>query len=268
MPGLILMGADHRVAPFDVREKLAVTRAEMCSVLGQLSASAHVREVFVLSTFNQTEIYVRGLSSALDDIRIFWLERSALAGDGMEPSLYQMRDSDAAHHLFLLGAGLDSAGLSHSQALAQIKESLAAAREAGTIGDYLDALLSRSLRVARRARREFGRDPEPEQVEQAREMLRQEACRFIRWAASRRATTAISALKQRAEEIRRTELLRIESKLAHLSPEERQALETLTVSIVNKLLNPSRKALKGAAEDGDVSDYLRAATELFDLEDT
>lgn len=269
MPGLILLGADHRVAPFGVRERLTVTRTEMHDVLGRLSSSEHVREVFVLSTFNRTEVYLRGQTTALDDIRLFWQERAAIAGDGLELPLYEKRDEDAAFHLFLMGTGLDPAGPTlQGQILAQIKESQAAAREAGTLGEYLDALLSRALKIARRARRELGPDPDPEQVEKARELLRSEACRFIRWARSRRASSAITALKQRAEGIRRAELLRIESKLSHLAPEERAALEALTVSIVDKLLHPSKKALKGAVEVGEVSDYLRAASELFDLEDS
>ncbi len=267
MPGLILLGADHRVAPFEVRGRLTVTRAEMHDVLGQLSSSEHVREVFVLSTFNQSEVYLRGQTSALDGIRLFWQKRASIAGDGLELSLYEKRDEDAAYHLFLMGIGLDSAGPTlQGQALAQIKESLAAAREAGTLGEYLEALLSRSLKIARRAGRELG--PDPDQVEKARELLRAEARRFIRWARSRRASSAITALKQRAEGIRRAELLRIESKISHLAPEERAALEALTVSIVDKLLHPSKKALKGAVEVGEVSDYLRAASELFDLEDS
>ncbi|MDO8690378.1 MAG: hypothetical protein Q7R39_10285 [Dehalococcoidia bacterium] len=267
MPGLILLGADQRVAPFDIREKLAITRPEMFEILGRLSTSSHVLEVFVLSTFNQVEVYVRGQSSALDDIHRFWQERAEVDSDGLKPFLYEKLDEDAAHHLFSLGAGFDSAGSPQAHILPQIQESLDAARQAGSIGDYLEALLTRSLRVGRRARRQLGPDPDPETLESVRAMLRQEASRFIRWARERRARSAINALKGRAEEIRRAELLRIESKLSHLSPEERAALEALTTSLVNKLINPSKKALKGAAEGGDVSDYLRAASELFDLGD-
>lgn len=267
MPGLMLLGANHGVAPLDIMERLAVPRGELGRVLGQLSRSAHIREVFLFSTPYRSEVYLRGRPAALDDIRLFWQERAGIPVERLEPSLYEKRDGEAAYHLFALGAGLDSAAVEESRVLGQIRESLAAAREAGAIGGYLEALLRQTLRVARRARQEIGSVPEPARVEKVREMLWQEAERFIRWARSRRATMAISAMKQRAEEIRRAELLRMEGKLRHLSPEEREALEALTRSIVNKLLHPSKKALKGAASLGEASDYLRAASELFDLGD-
>lgn len=270
MPGLILIGADHRVAPSDIRERLAVLPGEMSDVLGRLVACSHIREVFLLSGLNQTEVYLRGHSSALEDIRRFWQERAGLARDGLETSvsLYEKRDGDAAYHLFSLAAGLDRAVPAQAPALLQVKESLAAARAAGTVGEFLDPLLQRALRLARRVNRELGSDPAPEQAERARDLLQKEAVRFIRWARSRRTSSAITALKQRAEDIRQAELLRIESKLSNLSAEERQALEALTMSIVDKLINPPKKALKGAAELGEVSDYLRAASELFDLDES
>ena len=267
MPGLMLLGADHRVAPFEIRDKLAVKDVELGDVLGRLSRSAHIREVFLLSTNHQTEVYVRGYASALDDIRLFWQERAGIALDGLTSSIYEKRDHEAVYHLFTHAAGLNSVAALGAEPLGQIKDSLTAAREAGTLGGYLDALLSRSIKLARRIRRDFGPEIEPSEEEEVREGLRREADRFIRWARSRRATTAISAMKERAEEIRRGELLKMEGKLRHLSPEEREALEALTLSIVNKLLDPSKKALKEAVGLGDASHYLQAASELFDLGD-
>ncbi|MDP2727150.1 MAG: hypothetical protein Q8P59_06365 [Dehalococcoidia bacterium] len=267
MPGLVLLGANHDVAPLNVREKLAVSRAEVGSILSKLSTSTQVREVFILSTKHRTEVYLRGPSSALDDIRLFWQERAGTSLEDLQPFLYEKRDGEAVCHLFALGAGLDSLAVGQSPALAQIKEALDAAREAGTIGGYLDALLNRAIKVSKKTLRENGQSTDPAQVEKTREMLRLETERFIRWTRSQRATRAIGAMEQRAEEIRRAELLKMEGKLRHLSPEEREALEALTASIVDKLLHTPKKALKGAASLEDASDYLRAAAELFDLDD-
>lgn len=267
MPGLLLVGADYRVAPFDIRSKLAVTRAELGSVLSRLSSSTHIREVFLLSTHDRTEVYLRGHSSALDDIRLFWQERSGPGEEVLTPSLYQKRDEEAVYHLFSQSAGVDGSSAGGRDILPLIKGTLEVAREAGTVGSYLEALVSRTLKVARRVRREIGPEPTPLQVGRAQESLQQEADRFIRWARSRRATSAIDAMSQRAEEIRQSEILKLEAKLRQLSPEEREALETLTLSIVNKLLHPTKKALKEAAESDDASDYLRAASELFDLDE-
>lgn len=263
----MLWGAHYGVAPPDVREGLAVPRGELSDVLGRIAGSAHIREVFLLVGEHRTEVYMRGRASALEDIHLFWQERAGAALDGLGPTLYEKRDEAAVYHLFALGAGLDPTILGKRPTLVQLKETLAAARRAGTIGSYLEALLNRTIEVAKRVRREAGRAPSPAHAEELGHMLLQEADQFIRWARSHRATTAITALERRAEGIRRAELLKIEGKLRHLSPGEREALESLTLSIVDKLLHPSKKALQEAVGLGEASDYLRAASELFDLED-
>lgn len=267
MPGLLLVGADHKAAPLDFRKNLPVSKAEMGSVLNLISSSPRVHEVFLISTDSQTEVYLRGHSSALEDIRSFWQERAGVSLEVLTSTLYEKRNGEAVYHLYTLGAGLGLQRTGATDTLGLIKESLAAAREAGTVGGYLDALLDRALKIGRRVRRQAGPAPDTAQAEQAQETMRKEAANFIRWARSRRAAKAIHALRQRAEEIRQAELAKIEPKLRLLSPQEREALEALTLSIVNKLLHPSKKALRVAAGLGDASDYLQAAAELFDLDD-
>jgi glutamyl-tRNA reductase len=239
----------------------------MTSILNQISSSPSIREVFLLSTAHRTEVYLRGQSSASEDIRSFWQERAGVSLEVLTSTLYEKRDTEAVYHLYTLGAGLGLQCTGSTDTLGLIKASLAAAREAGTVAGYLDTLMERALKVGRRVRREAGLTPDPAQLEQAQETIRQEAARFIRWARSRRAAKAIIAMRQRAEDIRQAELAKMEPKLRLLSVQEREALEALTLSIVNKLLHPSRKALREAASLSDASDYLQAASELFDLDD-
>jgi glutamyl-tRNA reductase len=61
---------------------------------------------------------------------------------------------------------------------------------------------------------------------------------------SRDAVPAIKALQQQAEAIREAELLRSQSKLAALTPEQREAVEALTRSLTAKLLHPQLTALR------------------------
>ena len=58
------------------------------------------------------------------------------------------------------------------------------------------------------------------------------------------AVPAIKALQQGAETIRQNELLRAQSKLAGLSPEQRDAVEALTRALTAKLLHPQLTALR------------------------
>ena len=55
---------------------------------------------------------------------------------------------------------------------------------------------------------------------------------------------AIVALQQQAEELRQAELARSQSKLADLTPEQREAVEALTRSLTAKLLHPQLTALR------------------------
>jgi glutamyl-tRNA reductase len=61
---------------------------------------------------------------------------------------------------------------------------------------------------------------------------------------SRDAVPAIKALQQQAEELRQAELARSQSKLADLTPQQREAIESLTRSLTAKLLHPQLTALR------------------------
>jgi glutamyl-tRNA reductase len=68
---------------------------------------------------------------------------------------------------------------------------------------------------------------------------------------SRDAVPAIKALQQQAEELRRAELARSQSKLADLTPRQREAVESLTRSLTAKLLHPQLTALREATRPKD-----------------
>jgi glutamyl-tRNA reductase len=68
---------------------------------------------------------------------------------------------------------------------------------------------------------------------------------------SRDAVPAIKALQQQAEELRQAELARSQSKLADLTPQQREAVEALTRSLTAKLLHPQLTALREATRPKD-----------------
>jgi glutamyl-tRNA reductase len=88
-----------------------------------------------------------------------------------------------------------------------------------------------------------------EDVREAEMIVAEEAARFAEWRRARDAAGAIRDLRQRAEEIRSEELARAGSRLAALSPRERETVETLTTQIVNKLLHaPTVRAKEAGSE--------------------
>jgi glutamyl-tRNA reductase len=100
----------------------------------------------------------------------------------------------------------------------------------------------------------------------AEAIVAEEAERFRAWQASRGVVPAIASLRARAEEIRLRELQRAGRRLADLSPEERRAVEAVTVQIVNKLLHDPTVRLKEAAAGADGATYADAVRHLFGLE--
>ena len=54
---MIVLGLNHKVAPVDVRERLAVSPGHLPEVLPALRAASGVSELAILSTCNRFEIY-------------------------------------------------------------------------------------------------------------------------------------------------------------------------------------------------------------------
>jgi glutamyl-tRNA reductase len=100
----------------------------------------------------------------------------------------------------------------------------------------------------------------------AEAIVAEEAERFRAWQASRGVVPAIASLRARAEEIRARELARAGRRLSDLSPEERRAVEAVTVQIVNKLLHDPTVRLKEAAAGADGAAYADAVRHLFGLD--
>ena len=84
----------------------------------------------------------------------------------------------------------------------------------------------------------------------AEAIVAEEAEDFREWLASREVVPAIASLRAWAEEIRAAELARVRGRLG-LSESQEEAVDSITVQIVNKLLHPPTVRLKEAAAAAD-----------------
>ncbi len=158
---LLVVGLSHRTAPVEVRERLAVTPAEI-EVLLRALRSDRITELAMISTCNRVEIYAVSTDgpAALGSLRDHMHERLGVAvldqgqAYGLDRRLYQRLGREAVHHLFRVSASLDSIVVGEPQILGQVKEALEAAQRAGTVGSTLGYYFSRAFRAARRVRRE------------------------------------------------------------------------------------------------------------------
>jgi glutamyl-tRNA reductase len=105
------------------------------------------------------------------------------------------------------------------------------------------------------------------EVAGAQAIVSEEVDKFAAWMRSRGAVPTIVSLRQRFELVRRSELERLEPKLASLSPEARGRVEEITRLIVEKLLLTPTEQLKVVGDADTVSAYSEALTRLFGLDE-
>ncbi|MBV8070852.1 MAG: glutamyl-tRNA reductase [Acidobacteriaceae bacterium] len=150
-----LAGLNHKTAPVQIREKLALRSDEIPAVLLGMQALG-AKEALILSTCNRVEI-----TAALDEempadslFDAVLHQRSTISLEAIRPHLYIYENGDAIRHLFRVAGSLDSMIVGEPQILGQLKQAYAQARDQGTVGTVLDAVISRALHVAKRIRSE------------------------------------------------------------------------------------------------------------------
>lgn len=156
---LIVVGANYRTAPMELRELLAFPKDKLPRALGELSAR-YGTEAIILDTCNRVEIYLARLSGeALPDVDLiaeFLGEFHGLPAAKVRPALYAHLGPDAVYHLFRVVSSLDSLVLGEGQIAGQVKDAYEKAQQAGTVGPVLHALFQHARIVGKRVRSETG----------------------------------------------------------------------------------------------------------------
>jgi glutamyl-tRNA reductase len=104
------------------------------------------------------------------------------------------------------------------------------------------------------------------ELPRAQKIIDDEVQKFWRWYSGLQAVPLIKQLRDRAEQMRRSEVDRTLSQLDHLSDSDREKVERLSVSLLKKLLHHPTARMRAAAEDGREHDVLEAARFLFDMD--
>lgn len=158
---LIALGINHRTAPVELREQVAITEERIAAALHELAALPSVSEVAILSTCNRTELYC-GLEDDHVEALSEWLAHfHALDPAQIRPHLYSFPDADAVRHLLRVAGGLDSMILGEPQILGQMKQAYQNARDAGTLDAALKRLFQHTFAVAKQIRTDtsIGKNP-------------------------------------------------------------------------------------------------------------
>ncbi|MBW1720862.1 MAG: glutamyl-tRNA reductase [Deltaproteobacteria bacterium] len=113
---------------------------------------------------------------------------------------------------------------------------------------------------------ELNMEQRRQEAVKAERIVREEVLKFEKWLKTLAVVPTIISLKEKAERIRRNELKKSLGSLEGLSPEQRSAIETLTVSIMEKIINDPILVLKRKAERPSRDLYLDMARTLFNLD--
>jgi glutamyl-tRNA reductase len=148
-----IIGVNHKSAPLDVRERLAIPDSRLAEALKSLVRHPGVDEGVILSTCNRVELLAQTKNGSAD-LREFVCTYFHIEPDQFGPHLYEYRERDAILHLFRVASSLDSMVIGEPQILGQVKEAYATARAVGAIHSQLDLLLTRAFAVAKRVRTE------------------------------------------------------------------------------------------------------------------
>ena len=155
---LLLIGINHKTAPIEVRERVAISREELPGATRALAEVPGVTECMIVSTCNRVEILAAvdapNANSPTDGLTSFLHRHFGLDPALLAPHLYEHRDQEAVRHLFRVAASLDSMVVGEPQILGQVKDAFAVARASGTVGGHLEHLLQGAFAAAKKVRSE------------------------------------------------------------------------------------------------------------------
>lgn len=155
MGDLFVVGVNFRVAPVEVREKLACSKEETRKILPLLKKEIPVEEIMLISTCNRVEAYGYNIVDVSEKVIDKLLEIKRLP-KSLKNYFYIKKGEEAVFHVFKVASSLDSMVVGEPQIVAQFKEAYQIAKESETVGKILNRLYEKALRASKRVRTETG----------------------------------------------------------------------------------------------------------------
>jgi len=157
MPKIILIGANHKTAPVELREKLSFSIEETIAGLELLKQDKDIKECLIFSTCNRTEVlYIPETGDQVDKIIDFISHHKNIDISEFKSSLYVYKEDEAILHLFKVASSLDSMVVGEPQILGQIKQAYRTAVDNNASGVMLNRLMHKAFNIAKKVRKETG----------------------------------------------------------------------------------------------------------------
>ena len=158
MSELLALGASHKTAPVEVREKLALPEPRAAEFLRDLRGNADVQEAVAISTCNRTELYLVVGDPVEAEGRVLSMlsSQAGIRPTELAAAIYSYRNCDAARHLYRVTAGLESMIVGEAEVQGQVKRAYDAALARETVGPLTNHLFKAALKTGKRVRTETG----------------------------------------------------------------------------------------------------------------
>ncbi len=151
---ILSLGLNHKTAPVDVREQVAVPDSLLSDALNDLTHTTDIKEANIVSTCNRTEVYWSQEGVDTSSVKGWLCNFKDISPGSLDPFLYSFPDLQAVKHSFRVASGLDSMVLGEPQILGQMKTAFATAHQDGRTGKVLNRLFQQSFAVAKEVRTE------------------------------------------------------------------------------------------------------------------
>ncbi len=151
---LIGISINHRTSPIELREAVHLSVEEQREFITILKSDA-LKEGFVLSTCNRTEIFGIPLSNNLKHTEIFERLVNFKSVDGLQQNHVENFDSyNSLKHIAKVASGIDSLIIGDSQILSQCKESFRLSVDEGFSNTTTKKIFDFAARVGKRSIKE------------------------------------------------------------------------------------------------------------------
>ncbi len=152
---LFLIGATHRTAPLELRERLALSAANEVILAAELKALPGLREFVILNTCNRLEIYgVAAHRGLRDRVAAVFCARQGFALSEFERLRLERSHGAVLQHLLSVASGLDSQMLGENEIFGQVKKAYLTAQTRGSAGPVLNRVFQKAFQAAKQVRTE------------------------------------------------------------------------------------------------------------------
>jgi len=146
LSNFFVTGINYKKTDTGIRGSFAIGPEQYENILN-LAAHFEVRDLFILSTCNRSEIY--GIAEHPDHLANLLCSQTKGSKELFNELAYQKRGLDALQHLFDVGAGLDSQILGDYEIVGQIRMAMKFAKEKGYIHTFMERTLNQVLQSSK-----------------------------------------------------------------------------------------------------------------------